>query len=203
MIDAYLTFWKKYIDFKSRSSRPDFWWVVLANIIISFVLLVFGFVGIFIGMDVDLANNTHITNMPIFVVGLVLIIAYLIYGIATIIPNISLSIRRIRDTGLSPWWYLLRLLTVTGSGVYYYNDIFASGLTATTPNMSVMTVSGLSSLASLALFIMYLLPTKATPETDVTVTEPEPAEIKATVQESTNNLEPTQLEQDQKDTTEK
>jgi len=74
MVDAYINYWKKYVDFKSRSTRSDFWWVVLVNGIISFFTLMFGFVGIFIGMDVDSVNSPHITNMFVFVIGIILII---------------------------------------------------------------------------------------------------------------------------------
>lgn len=157
MIDAYIDYWKKYVDFKSRSTRSDFWWVVLANLIISFFTLVFGFLGIFIGMDIDLVDGTHITNMFAFVVGIILIIAYLLYRVATIIPNIMISIRRIRDTGLSPWWYALQLVSVAGSGTYYYSE-------AMSMHSSVAFMSGLSTVAAIALFIMYLLPTKKLPK---------------------------------------
>ena len=157
MVDAYIDYWKKYVDFKSRSTRSDFWWVVLVNLLISFFTLVFGFVGIFIGMDIDLVDGTHITNMFAFVVGIILIIAYLIYRVATIIPNIMISIRRIRDTGLSPWWYTLQLVSVAGSGAYYYSETIAI-------HSSIGFMSGLSTVAAIALFIMYLLPTKETTE---------------------------------------
>jgi uncharacterized membrane protein YhaH (DUF805 family) len=38
MIDAYKRFLKNYANFKGRSSRGDYWWVILANLIIGFVL---------------------------------------------------------------------------------------------------------------------------------------------------------------------
>lgn len=158
MVDAYINYWKKYVDFKSRSTRSEFWWVVLVNYIISFVTLMFGFVGIFIGMDIDLADNTHITNIFAFVVGISLIIVYVLYNLATIIPNIMLSIRRIRDTGLSPWWYALKLIVLAGSGTYYYSEVMIGSVL---PLHGTMMVSnGLSAIAGLALFIMYLLPSK-------------------------------------------
>ena len=162
MVDAYINYWKKYVDFKSRSTRSEFWWVVLVNYIISFVTLMFGFVGIFIGMDIDLIDGTHITNIFAFVVGISLIIVYVLYNLATIIPNIMLSIRRIRDTGLSPWWYALKLIVLAGSGTYYYSEVMVGSVL---PLHGTMIVSnGLSAIAGLALFIMYLLPNKETTE---------------------------------------
>lgn len=162
MVDAYINYWKKYVDFKSRSTRSDFWWVVLINGIISLFTLMFGFVGIFIGMDVDSVNNPHITHMFPFAIGIMLIIACLLYRLATIIPNIMIAIRRIRDTGLSPWWYALKLVTVAGSSTYYYSELITSPLIPMHSNMTTST--GLGFLAGLALFIMYLLPTKKATE---------------------------------------
>ena len=162
MVDAYINYWKKYVDFKSRSTRSDFWWVVLINAIISLFTLMFGFIGIFIGMDVDLANNPHITHMFAFVIGIMLIIAYVLYHLATIIPNIMIGIRRIRDTGLSPWWYALKLVVIAGSSTYYYSEFMASGLMPM--NGSMLFSNGLGTIAAFVLFIMYLLPTNATTE---------------------------------------
>lgn len=169
MVDAYINYWKKYVDFKSRSTRSDFWWVVLINGIISLFTIMFGFIGIFIGMDFDSANNPHITHMFAFVIGIMLIIACLLYRLATIIPNIMIAIRRIRDTGLSPWWYALKLVTVAGSSTYYYSELIASPLMPI--NGSMTTSTGLGFIAGLALFIMYLLPTNAAAEKIDTPTE--------------------------------
>ena len=159
MVDAYINYWKKYVDFKSRSTRSDFWWVVLVNGLISFFTLVFGFVGIFIGMDVDSVNSPHITNMFVFVIGIILIIAYFLYRLATIIPDIMIAIRRIRDTGLSPWWYALKLVAVAGSSAYYYSELITEDLITMHSSLSI--ANSLGFIAGLALFIMYLLPTDA------------------------------------------
>lgn len=199
MIDAYIDYWKKYVDFKSRSTRSDFWWVVLVNLLISFFTLVFGFVGIFIGMDVDSINSPHITNMFAFVVGIILIIAYLIYRVATIIPNIMISIRRIRDTGLSPWWYALQLVSVAGSGTYYYSE-------AITMHSSVAFMSGLSTVAAIALFIMYLLPTKKTDDitapTETSVNLDTTSDEKSPIEPSAPEIDASQIDPKSKENAE-
>ena len=202
MVDAYINYWKKYVDFKSRSTRSDFWWVVLVNGIISFFTLVFGFVGIFIGMDIDLANNTHITNMFAFVIGIVLIIAYLLYGLATIIPNIMIAIRRIRDTGLSPWWYTLKLVAVAGSSTYYYSEVMTGGLHG---GMAIS--NGLGSIAGLVLFIMYLLPTKETSEkadapTETFVNSDIISDKKSSIEPASPEIDASQIDPASKENTE-
>ena len=39
MIQEYVLFWKKTFDFKSKSSRREYWLVVLANFLIYLVLI--------------------------------------------------------------------------------------------------------------------------------------------------------------------
>jgi len=197
MVDAYINYWKKYVDFKSRSTRSDFWWVVLVNGLISFFTLVFGFVGIFIGMDVDSVNSPHITNMFVFVIGIILIIAYFLYRLATIIPDIMIAIRRIRDTGLSPWWYALKLVVVVGSSTYYYSEVMIGSVI---PMHGTMMVSnGLSTIAGLALFIMYLLPTKEAIEkadepTETFVNSDATADEKPSIEPAAKEIDASQID---------
>ena len=35
MINAIKNFFKGYVDFSGRSTRPDYWWIGLANIILA------------------------------------------------------------------------------------------------------------------------------------------------------------------------
>lgn len=43
MIKAYIDFWKRAFDFRGRSTRPDYWWAYLVNVIIITILTVFLF----------------------------------------------------------------------------------------------------------------------------------------------------------------
>ena len=38
MIEAYKKFWKGYVDFEGRSTRSDYWFVYLVNVLITFCL---------------------------------------------------------------------------------------------------------------------------------------------------------------------
>ena len=202
MVDAYINYWKKYVDFKSRSTRSDFWWVVLVNGIISLFTLMFGFVGIFIGMDVDSVNSPHITHLFAFVIGIMLIIAYLLYQLATIIPNIMIAIRRIRDTGLSPWWYALKLVAVAGSSTYYYSEVMTGGLHG---GMAIS--NGLGSIAGLVLFIMYLLPTKQTTKkadapTETFVDSDSTSDEDSSIESSSKEIDASQIDSNSKENAE-
>ena len=48
MIKAYIDFWKRAFDFRGRSTRSDYWWFFLANIIVYGILVV---VFVFVPLD--------------------------------------------------------------------------------------------------------------------------------------------------------
>ncbi|MGR3742336.1 DUF805 domain-containing protein [Companilactobacillus sp. DQM5] len=103
MIRAYKDFWKKYIDFKGKSTVTDYWWSVLGNVIISILLIILMLIS-FRNMSIQEFTGQE-TFATIYVVIMVLVFA--IWLLALIIPNIAIRIRRFRDAGLSPWWTLL------------------------------------------------------------------------------------------------
>ena len=38
MINAYKAYWKRYFDFKGRTSRSNFWWAILGQLIVSIIV---------------------------------------------------------------------------------------------------------------------------------------------------------------------
>lgn len=90
LISAFTSAWKRSFDYKGRSDRPDFWLFVLANLIISVVLLLLSNASTFFGW------------------------IYSLWAIATIVPSISLSVRRLRDAG-KDWQWIFVGITGIGS----------------------------------------------------------------------------------------
>ena len=86
-IEAMRLFFTRYVDFKGRSRRSEFWWASLVTAVVSTVL---GFVF----KDVRIVSN--------------------IWAIAIFLPTLALSIRRLHDVGKSWVWYLWNLLPVVG-----------------------------------------------------------------------------------------
>ena len=82
---------KKYAVFEGRARRKEFWYFVLFYIIFSLVL---GIVDALAG-----------TQVPTIGIGLISII----YGIAMLVPSVSVSVRRLHDTGRSGWWWVDQL----------------------------------------------------------------------------------------------
>ncbi len=67
-----------YVDYQGKADRPTFWYFVLCNFIVQFVIaLIFNILG-----------------LPIVAT---------IISLAFVCPSVCLAIRRMRDTGLSPW----------------------------------------------------------------------------------------------------
>tara|TARA_B100000965_G_C19259486_1_gene612353 strand:+ start:249 stop:569 length:321 start_codon:yes stop_codon:yes gene_type:complete len=90
MLKAYKSFWSRAFDFQGRASRPDYWWAVLASFLVGLVLAILG----------SVAES--------------LISLYPLYYFAGIIPNLSMSIRRVRDMGKSWLWIFINLIPIAG-----------------------------------------------------------------------------------------
>jgi uncharacterized membrane protein YhaH (DUF805 family) len=105
MFNDYKLFWKNYFNFRGRTPRRGYWFVYLINTLIPLVIgLIFLLAVIILGGD-DLST---LGGLAIF--GAVLSGLLGIYGLATIIPNLSLSIRRLHDTGRRWPWILVNYL---------------------------------------------------------------------------------------------
>ena len=78
--EAFIRFWKKYATFKGRASRSEFWWFMLADVIITFMLSA-------IANAVD-----QLSFLPA------------LWALATFVPSIALATRRLHDTNKSGWW---------------------------------------------------------------------------------------------------
>jgi uncharacterized membrane protein YhaH (DUF805 family) len=100
---AFIRFFKKYATFTGRASRSEFWWVVLIEVIVSFVFSLISLVAA--GGDLSAANSS--------MTGPGDIVSYL-WSLATLIPSIALSTRRLHDTGRSGWMQLIALIPLVG-----------------------------------------------------------------------------------------
>lgn len=101
MIKAYIDFWKRAFDFRGRSTRPDYWWAYLVNVIIITILTVFCVLIPFFS-NVDLSDPALLNNSTELQK---IIITYawplMLFSLIELIPQLSLQIRRLRDAGIS------------------------------------------------------------------------------------------------------
>ena len=97
MINSYKIFWTKAFDFKGRATRSDFWLAYLANFLVYLLL------AILMGVSGELENPGIFTAI------------YTLYALGQIIPNLSITIRRVRDMGKGWQWIFINLIPIVGA----------------------------------------------------------------------------------------
>jgi uncharacterized membrane protein YhaH (DUF805 family) len=109
IFEAYASYWKNYANFNDRTSRAGFWWVVLINNIIGWVLsaallapILASIPAMMIGDNFALTYTS--TLLLAFSTGYGIVI--ILWELVNLIPALSLFIRRLHDTGKS-WLYIL------------------------------------------------------------------------------------------------
>jgi uncharacterized membrane protein YhaH (DUF805 family) len=83
-IDAVKICFVKYADFNGCASRPEFWWWVLFTFIATIILQ---------------SVSYHLSGL---------------FGIATLLPGIAVTARRLHDTDRSGWLQLLWIIPIIG-----------------------------------------------------------------------------------------
>ena len=112
MIDAYKNFFKNYAEFTGSSTRPDFWWVWLGNLILSIPFWIIYFYIVYLSTVMDSVSDS--ASEAIFMVfGLVAII-YAVFYLAILVPTLALSVRRLRDAGFHWAFIFLRFAPMGG-----------------------------------------------------------------------------------------
>ena len=94
----YITVLKKYAVFRGRARRKEYWMFFLFNLIIAFVLgIIERIAGIAPRIDQSVLAG--------------------IYGLAVLVPELAVSVRRLHDTNRSGWWLFIGLSPLIGSVV--------------------------------------------------------------------------------------
>ena len=97
MIEAYKKFWKGYVDFEGRSTRSDYWFAYLAHVLIFFAYYL---------LDAVFERMVSATgSMDVFTISVILLLIFFAYGIATVLPGLAITVRRLRDAGYN-WPYI-------------------------------------------------------------------------------------------------
>lgn len=85
LVHAYRSAWSRSFDYEGRSNRGDFWWFVLANLIVSVIIAL-----------ISAKLQT-------------------VYTVASLLPGIPLAVRRLRDMGKAWPWLFLGLIPIVGA----------------------------------------------------------------------------------------
>ena len=84
---------QRYFDFSGRSTRAEYWWWVLFAVLAAIVLTI---VDNILGTNGDGVGAGLITGL---------------WELATLIPGLAVTVRRLHDIDKSGWWILLGLLS--------------------------------------------------------------------------------------------
>lgn len=93
---SFVLFWKNYVNFKGRSRRSEYWYMMLWHLIFilpAFFVFFMGAVFVGIGDEID----AKVLSMFGVMILILTIIYMLLYSLATFIPNLALSVRRFHD----------------------------------------------------------------------------------------------------------
>lgn len=109
MIEAVKTVFSKYVVFKGRARRAEYWWFVLfymiANIILQQIdIMLFGTTETVSG-DGSYSYSGS-TDFPLFSG---------VFGLATLLPMLGVAVRRLHDINKSGWWLLIGFIPLIGA----------------------------------------------------------------------------------------
>jgi uncharacterized membrane protein YhaH (DUF805 family) len=88
--EAVKTCFSKYVDFNGRASRSEYWWFVLAYVIVAIVA------------------------------GFIHQVVYGLVVLAFLLPMLAAGARRLHDIGKSGWWLLLGLIPLVNLVLLYF-----------------------------------------------------------------------------------
>ena len=97
-MNYFIDVFRRAFDFEGRSRRSEYWYFVLFYYIISIGLLFFE--TSFLGRN-ELYFSLGWLTTP--------------FALLSLIPSVSVSIRRLHDTGRSGWWILINLIFFVGT----------------------------------------------------------------------------------------
>ena len=96
-LNAVKSYFVRWNDFKTRSSRSEYWWATLFSVLVSLVSEL---------VNVAIASNPSALTLTIAILVLILLIFMMI-------ASLALVVRRLHDIDKSGWWYLL-IFTIIG-----------------------------------------------------------------------------------------
>lgn len=116
MIKAYRNYWLNYFNFSNRTSRRDYWLVILMTFIVN-VLLSYIIVKTF-GYNINISSIKTYEELEMIAkttVGKI----NLIWVALNFIPGLSINVRRMHDINKSGAMILINIIPIIGSLIYF------------------------------------------------------------------------------------
>lgn len=133
MKEAYLSFWKNYINFKGKSTRSEYWVPTLVHLFLLLLAMVFMF-------------TTKDSEAPFAILTMVIVV---VFAIASFIPSIAVTVRRLHDVGRSG-----KMLIV------YYILSFIAGAFENMDSFIAILFNAIFIIVALYVLVLTLLPSR-------------------------------------------
>jgi uncharacterized membrane protein YhaH (DUF805 family) len=110
-VAAFKDYWFRAGDFRGSSTRGQYWWIVLMNVIVALIFVAITWIVIFINLGFGVSNTISDNRMLWFLtsVGIVPLVYFTLF-LYQGLPVLTLTIRRYRDAGVSPWALLVTVV---------------------------------------------------------------------------------------------
>ena len=99
---------QNYANFNGRAMRSEYWWWVLATLILFIALAVVD--GALFAPMMGFEAFSEDAGQPLSFLA----------SLALLLPNLAVSVRRLHDTDRSGWWLLLAIIPIIGSLVLLF-----------------------------------------------------------------------------------
>ena len=109
MKEAYLSFWKNYINFRGKSTRSEYWVPTLVHMFLLLLAMVLMF-------------TTKNAEAPFAILMMVIVI---LFAIASFVPSIAVTARRLHDVGRSAKMLIVYYVLSFIAGAFENMDSFA------------------------------------------------------------------------------
>ena len=103
MQTAIRTVFGKYVTFSGRAVRSEFWYWILFVVLVSIGLSIID--GAIIAPMTGHEAFAQEAGQPL----------QLLFNLATLLPTLAVTVRRLHDTDRSGWWILLGLIPIIGN----------------------------------------------------------------------------------------
>ncbi len=101
-MNYYLDVWRGYADFSGRARRKEYWFFNLFHIAMAIA-------GEFLAGALYNENPTLGATFGVIVV---------LYILASVVPSLAVTVRRLHDVDRSGWWYFIGFVPIIG-GIWF------------------------------------------------------------------------------------
>ena len=101
--DAIKTVFSKYVQLGGRACRSEYWYWILAVVVVSVVLALIE--GAVLAPALGFASFSPDLGRPL----------QLLMALVIFVPSLAVSVRRLHDGGRSGWWIFIQVVPLIGS----------------------------------------------------------------------------------------